>query len=443
MKEMSLKQQILKGTFVLAGAGMITRFLGLYNRVLLANTIGAAQIGIYQLIFPVFMVCNALCCAGIETALSRLVAGYYAKDDLGSCKRLVHMAIGTSLGIATILAIAVYIFSDPISCYILKEPLSASCLRILAPVIVLSTAHSCVLGYFYGTKKMSVPAISLLLEQIFRVGGIYILVTYFENAIAVDARLAVMGMVLGDGISCVFTLAAYGICTRGQKKTTMVSRSNLFGLLISDAVPLTINRLSLTILQSIEAVLMPAMMKLYYTGEDQALEIYGVITGMTMPFIMFPSTVTNALASVLLPTVAWAHAGNHFKMIRQTVSRSLHYCLLMGILCFGVFFLYGSYIGEFIFENSLSGELLCIFSFLCPFVYASSIMGSTLHGLGRMNSVLYHNLISVGIRMLFIVVFIPKVGIMGYFIGTLLSNALLLVMHGISIAKTSGLYGDS
>ena len=89
----SLKKQILKGTFILAAAGIITRVLGLYNRVFLANIIGAGELGVYQLIFPVFMVCNAVCCSGIETALSRLVASYGGQGCHGNVRRLVKIAV--------------------------------------------------------------------------------------------------------------------------------------------------------------------------------------------------------------------------------------------------------------------------------------------------------------------------------------------------------------
>ena len=89
----SIKKQVLWGTVILAGTGVVTRFLGLYNRVFLANIIGAGQIGIYQMIFPVFMVCNAVCCSGIETALSRLVATY---GGMG-CQKNVGRLVGSLL----------------------------------------------------------------------------------------------------------------------------------------------------------------------------------------------------------------------------------------------------------------------------------------------------------------------------------------------------------
>lgn len=55
---MSIKKEIVKGTIILTAAGIVTRLIGLYNRVFLANIMSAAQLGLYQLIFPVLAVCS-------------------------------------------------------------------------------------------------------------------------------------------------------------------------------------------------------------------------------------------------------------------------------------------------------------------------------------------------------------------------------------------------
>lgn len=104
--------------------------------------IGARQMGIYQLIFPVFMVCISICCSGIETALSRLVAAWSVDGCQGNVRRLVRIAVSVSMGMAAILGLGVYIFAGPVSVWILQEPECAACLRIMSPVIVFSTAHS-------------------------------------------------------------------------------------------------------------------------------------------------------------------------------------------------------------------------------------------------------------------------------------------------------------
>ena len=83
-------------------------------------------------------------------------------------------------------------------------------------------------------------------------------------------------MVAGDGISCIYTLISYKIHVkrlRARLEKKQANRENetasghfLFRQLMGDALPLTINRLSLTVLQSIESILIPSMLKLYYTA---------------------------------------------------------------------------------------------------------------------------------------------------------------------------------
>jgi stage V sporulation protein B len=69
-----MKNVILRGTLLLTIAGVISRIMGFFYRIFLANTIGAEGMGIYQLIFPVYSVCFSLCASGIETAISKLTA---------------------------------------------------------------------------------------------------------------------------------------------------------------------------------------------------------------------------------------------------------------------------------------------------------------------------------------------------------------------------------
>ena len=449
---MSLKKEILKGTAILTAAGLVTRFLGLYNRVFLANVIGARQMGIYQLIFPVFMVCISICCSGIETALSRLVAAWSVDGCQGNVRRLVRIAVSVSMGMAAILGLGVYIFAGPVSVWILQEPECAACLRIMSPVIVFSTAHSCVLGYFYGLKRTAVPASAQLLEQVCRVGMIYVLsVTVFSGNDA-TAVLAVWGMLAGDGISCIYTLICYKLhvarearrnCTTAEmrKGCTNAPASYKFRArqLMCQAAPLTANRLALTALQSVESILIPFMLNLYYHNQSEALSIFGVVTGMAMPFITFPTTITNALASMLMPTVAQAAQKDDYPLICRAASKSLHYCLLIGIVSMAVFFLYGDALGIVFFKNQLAGRFLTLFAMLCPFMYVSATLGSVLNGLGKMQLLLLHNVLSVGCRIGFVVVCVPKMGIKGYLWGMLVGALILLGLHIRQIIKCCGL----
>ena len=70
----TMARRLLKGTLLLTITGFITRVLGFFYRIYLADLLGAHYLGIYQLIFPVYAICFTIYGAGIQTALSQVIA---------------------------------------------------------------------------------------------------------------------------------------------------------------------------------------------------------------------------------------------------------------------------------------------------------------------------------------------------------------------------------
>ena len=93
--------------------------------------------------------------------------------------------------------------------------------------------------------------------------------------------------------------------------------------LMTLALPLMGNRLVLNILSSTEAIWIPNSLGFYGLSKEETFSVYGVLTGMAMPFILFHSAITNSMAMLLLPTVAEAQAGGNESRISQTIAMSL------------------------------------------------------------------------------------------------------------------------
>ena len=90
--------------------------------------------------------------------------------------------------------------------------------------------------------------------------------------------------------------------------------------LMALAFPLMGNRLVLNLLQSLDAVFIPDRLNMFGLTGSEALRVYGVLTGMALPFILFPSAITNSLSVMLLPAVAEAQAlGNSARIRRRCV----------------------------------------------------------------------------------------------------------------------------
>lgn len=435
---MPFLNEIMKGTLILTIAGLLSRFLGFYNRIYLSNLIGAKELGIYQLIFPIYMVCFSICCSGIQVALSKMVSALWIQNRHESIRKLMRVSLLFCLGLSLILGAIMYIFAPQICIYLIKEPRCASCLRIATFSLPFVAMKSCLHGYSLGLKKSSVSAISQLLEQIARVLGIYLLsILVFNNC--ASAILASYGMFIGEFVSFFYTINQYLIHqTKISKSTSHIpspSYATLLKSLLRDSIPLTANRLSLTLLQSVEAILMPVMLRLFYKDSSLSLELYGILTGMALPFLFFPATLTNSLSVMLLPTISAAKTKGHQKTISHTTSRSIHFCVCIGIMSSFLFILYGKNLGTVIFSNETAGEVLFLLSLLCPFLYISSSLSSILNGLGYAATTLWHNLVSIIIRIGFILFLIPLIGMKGYIWGLLSSYIVLLFLDLIKISS--------
>ena len=74
------KNLIIKGTLILTIAGILTKLLGFYNRIFLTRIIGVKELGIYQLIFPIYILAISFCCQGIGTAITKHVSYHLSKN---------------------------------------------------------------------------------------------------------------------------------------------------------------------------------------------------------------------------------------------------------------------------------------------------------------------------------------------------------------------------
>lgn len=429
------KRSILKGTLILTLAGFLTRFIGFFYRIYLSQAIGAENMGVYQLIFTVYSICFTLYAVGIQTSISRLVAAQIGQNHRKNSRRILLIGIIISVSIAISCSIITYFGSGLIASRFLAEPRCASSLRILALIFPFCGMTACINGYYYGLKKTFVPASTQLLEQIIRVISVYVIALYLgKGNQAMTCDVAVLGVVLGEIASNIFNVTSLFFEDR-KKRTSLKERAslrlkNILKDLLKVSIPLTSNRLLISLLHSFEAVLLPIMLRKSGLSNAQALSIYGVLTGMVIPFILFPSTITNSFAVMLLPTVSEAQASKNDSLIGRTTAISIKYSLVIGILSTGIFMIFGNDLGLTIYANKTAGIYLVILSWLCPFLYLSTTLSSIINGLGKTHITFFNSVVGLSIRILTILFWVPKYGISGYLIGTLVSQ---LVLTGLDV----------
>lgn len=436
---MKAKQRhpLIVGTFILTATGIVSRLIGFLYRIYLSRQFGEENMGIYQLLSPVLSLSFSLTAAGYQTAISKLVAEQAATQKSPSRRPLVA-GLCVSLPLSLACNALLFFFADTIAATLLQEPRTASMLRILSFSIPLSAVHSCINGYFYGIKKAGIPAGSQLLEQIVRVGCVYIVSSrILAMGLTPSVSVAVLGLTVGELASMLLTIAAVwptklpgkpffksGI-SAGQKN----GNAALFGKLMAMALPLTANRIVLNLLQSVEAVSIPARLRLYGYDTATSLSVYGVFTGMAMPFIYFPNALTSSVAVLLLPVISENYALGNMEAVRSATVRTVKYCGLMGFGCLGVFVLFGNWAGTTLFDSPLAGYFITTLAFICPFLYLDTTLSSILQGLGLAGHTFAMNVICLLIRLAFIFLAVPRFGVRGFLWGLLVSQLTLGILY--------------
>lgn len=424
------KHRLLSGTLLLTLTGICSKIIGFYYKIFLSRTIGAEGLGIYQLIFSVFALTISICAAGIQTAISR----YCAQCETIRQARMYLLVGLTASLLLSFVWVGILWFQAPlIGIRLLEDARTVPLLRIMSIALPFACIHACINGYYYGKTKTNVPAISQMLEQFVRVVGVWLVADILtQQGQPVTPALAVLGILFGEFASALYSITAVCFLSETKKVAQSFSvqpTSIRFVKIARDlcfmAIPLTCNRILLSICQSVEALLIPVKLRDFgYTNGD-ALSVYGILTGMVFSTIMFPCVLSNSLSVMLLPAISEASSHNQQDFIKKAVRRITQSCVILGLLCTLGFLLYGNWIGIHLFHNALAGVYVRTLCWICPFLFLSSTLCSVLHGLGKPTITMLINLSGALLRIGFIWIGIPLIGLTAYLWGMLASQILV------------------
>lgn len=411
------KHPLLSGTILLTITGLSSRVIGFFYRVFLSHTIGAIGLGIYQLVFPVFVLAFALCTSGIQTAISRFVAEYDSKTTpihadsekaVSSSHAVLYCGMLMSLSASIVCSVFLIRNASFLALHIIKEESCAPLLKIISLSLPFACVHAAFNGYYYGKKKTAIPAVSQLLEQVVRVLAVYLFfVVLQEKNEPLTPAHAMWGSVCGEIASCLCCITTFTF-RRAHIRVKLAKEISTF------ALPLTGNRLILNFFASAESILIPGALISFGLGREDALGTFGILTGMAMPVILFPTVFTGSLSVLLLPSISQAKATGDYEHIKYATKQTVEFCVILGLCCSLGFLLFGRLAGQLLFHNELAGSYIQSLGFLCPFLFLTGTLGSILNGLGRTICTFVCNLLCCGGRLLTILLLLPRFGLYVY-----------------------------
>lgn len=437
------RNSIIYGTFILTAVSFLCRAIGFFYRIYISQTFGEEGMGIFQLTAPVMSVAYSLCCAGFQTAISRYVAA--RTDDSRTCVKFLLTGLSITGMLSVFFSLLIYECSNFLATNIILEPRTAPLLRLLALSFPFSSVHCCLNGYYYGKKKAGIPALLQLTEQITRVGGVYLLCQfYFKKQTLPPLAVSAAGTAIAEFGSAILSLCfILPYFTNKQSKSAksvfQKARTQSYrktaSLLLTMAVPLSISRIIVNLLQSVENIYIPEMLRLYGYTTEESLALFGVLTGMALTVILLPCSFVNSMAVLLLPKISEAQSRNRNKEISLVIKRCIIFCCILGSICTAVFFFGGCLAGNLLFHSKTAGEYIVSLSFICPFLYITASLGSVLHGLGKTYTTLFINIGTLLIRIASVFFLVSRIGIPGYILGLLAGQCFSSICCIISLRK--------
>lgn len=367
-------KSLVKTVALITGFSILTRIAGFLFRVYLSRAIGAEALGLYQVAFSVFIVLLTIVSSGLPFIVSRLTASYRVGENHKKQSGLLMSAIIIGLVVSVLLCGCVLIFRNVFS----RLFTDASCMMILIvllPALVFSSVYSVVRGALWGQGNYFALCVSEFFEQIVRI-FVCVLMLSPVASVVTNSVSAAWSLTIACAASMIFVLLLYFIY--GGR----LSKPKDFKQLLRRSTPITGVRVGGSLAQPLVALIIPARLMSIGYSSSQAMSLFGVAVGMTMPLLFVPSALIGALSTALVPDISMAVAKEDTKHIETRIRTSIIFALFISAMAVPLFAGAGEEIGQFLYGNSLSGLILASSAWIMLPMGLNNITSSLLNSLG-------------------------------------------------------------
>lgn len=434
------KTVFIKNALILTVTSFLLRFAGIIFKVWLAKAIGSEGIGLHSLIFSVYVLCSTFATTGISTAVTRLVAEELALGSKKGTLKILRRSIELSLILSVITVIIVFSGAEFISKTVLEDIRAVPALKILPFSLPFMATSSCLKGYFIARRKVTPNSVSQILEQAVRILVVVFLVKKFvSKGLTIACAAVILGDIISEAVG--FICLALTFLSDKGKLSTLSGRARppfpIFKKILSISVPITSGRYLNSFLRTAENILVPKNLQKFPSSNGNALSQFGMIKGMALPILFFPSAILNSLSTLLIPEMSEACALKRYSLVKNACEKILKITALISFIVASLFFVLGERLGVLIYKSEDVGFLLKALSPIVPLMYLDSISDGILKGLDQQRFTFRTAVSDSAIRILLIVALLPITGLKG-FIGIMyFSNFLTCFLNVGRLIKVS------
>ena len=420
------------GALLLTGANLALRLAAMSFQVYLSARIGAAGVGLLQLILSVKLLASTLGSAGVRTC-----ALYLSAEALGR-RRSVRPALTGCIRYGLLFSLpaaaGLWILTPRIASGWIGDAAGEAALRAFALSLPIGCLNGIMTGLFTAAGRLRCLVAVEFLEQGAAMAVTFSLLSRWAGA---DAGRACLSVALGASAASALSLSVLWALRREGPAPGRGDRPP-WRRVAAMALPVGLADDLRAGLNTVENLIIPRRLALF-AGTADAMADYGVLHGMVFPVLMFPAAILASLADLLVAEFSRrAHAPGRVR-IRYLARQGLRVSLLFGICAGGALFVSARPLADLLYRNGAAGACLRLYAPLVPILYLDGVVDAMCKGLGQQSANARYNLITNLLDVALLWALLPRWGMGGYYLSFTATHLLNFALSLRRLERSAGL----
>ena len=446
----------IKQAAILAAASLLVRFLGFVYRLPLTNMIGDEGNAIYAGGYYIYTFLLILSSAGLPAAISKLVSERIALKQYRNAHRVFQAAlvISTTLGVffAIVMGLGAHQLANLIG---IKD--SYYSLLTLCPTLVIVAIMSIFRGYFQGMHTMVPTAISQIIEQVFNAFfSVYLAWVFLSvnvpEGMEKNIPLASAGGTMGTGVGAlaglVVVIFAYCLIrpyllwrAKRCKQPYEESKRQLIGRVLQTAWPIIAGTAVFSITNLIDMGMVVNILQKTGFSEIEAKALYGQLSGKFVTLTTLPVTISTAIATAALPSIAASVKLKEKKQVRRKMALTYRISMIISVPAAVGISALGPQILAMLFPNaSDGGMLLTVGGISIIFLALCQTSTGILQGIGHIKVPVVGAILGAITKVILnlLLIRIPSINVLGAVLSTTGCYLVAAVFDVIMLSRRTG-----
>ncbi|UJF33116.1 putative polysaccharide biosynthesis protein [Paenibacillus hexagrammi] len=460
--------KLLKGAAVLGLATIVSKLLGTLQKIPLQNVAGDTVFGIYNAVYPLYILILFAATAGFPVAVSKFVAEQAAKGDVQGTIRIVAVSSLLLSGTGVILFILLYTGAGTIAAWIGISQ-TEKAIRSISYALLVSPVMAVLRGYFQGYQNMMPTAVSQVMEQLIRVITMVALLLYCMS-IALNEEWIAAGATFGSVTGAVAGLTVMLVYWRRERRygalqggvSSMAASQNREGSPASDgeqarygegvvqrgylywakriavyAIPICMGAIVVPILNLVDTFTMPRLLAAAVSNEAEAMRQFGLYN-RGLPLVQLVVMIASSMSAILVPAIAAAKVQGEHLLVRQRAEMAVRLAWLIGLgASFGLAFA-AVPINIMLYASSDASWTMAVLAFTALFSTLNAVTASVLQGAGAIRTPAKALLIATALKALGNVWLLPRWGIDGAALSAVIAYAAAAGLNLVQLVRCTG-----